>query len=297
MFDINSNPNLSKIAHLVGESELPDYVTSAALDNLGLEQEISPQGFAARIDGKNYLPCHTKAACVVSRAYFEVQRPTLDDKLAARISAKLGAFESNYGIETEITKRIQKVASIANKAAVSPDFQALLLERQFHRNPLSYLPSELIAASRELKTAGVVTGFTREWLFDQPLRHVAHITETMAKNREHPKIAEIGSKIAELPPRHQNSKLGELADELFRHEMSHYEVKKILNDIPRSDSFDIRLLNQDVPRSKVAAALDKIDVHTDLSVKVASFNAPKANWDEIIEQAEPHVQRRILDLL
>lgn len=296
MLDIRQNPNLSFIQDQIKNAELPAYVANAPLDELGVDADNIPaSGFASTSDST--LPCHTKAACFVSRLYFEAQRPGLDSSLAEAVDAKLASFEVMHDIQQEeLAKPIEaiKQASIQHNP---PNMVHNRLQRLVNRSAEAVTPGEMIKACRELKKAGINSRMVNDWAFVAPMKSLQHHIEVLASNHESEKLASLATEMKTLTPRERQERLPEVADALFSELKMNQKVHKKLAEIPTQASYDLRLAGQEVPRDKVEPALTKVAELCKLPVFGELLQVPLPNWDQVVEQAPIDKQREILNLL
>lgn len=276
---------------------LPDYVKNATLDQLGLDTDLPPERYAYQQDGRVALPCHTKAACFLSRLYFETQRDELNSTQLRRCEAKLAAFEKLHAIEPAEIKAAVNSMEQASKQAASPQLLASQAAMAYGKDPNRYPASELVLAARELKTAGASNQFINDWAFDRPLKRAGQQIRLMANQFEDEQIAKLANRADHTPPRELPALMGELANELQRVTHSNVATQRKLAELAYHDNLPIRLLDRDIDPRKLLPHLPKIAMLTELPLLREPLRIPRDDWETTLEAAGPAVHRQILDSL
>ncbi|TMJ00974.1 MAG: hypothetical protein E6G97_18755 [Alphaproteobacteria bacterium] len=146
-----------RLLHRLGlVAGLPDFVKKASEEDLVPPRGAGPDIFADPARG--LLPCHTKAACWLSSAYFHEQRPALSKDVYAFISDRLEKMAAFHGISLgvkEARSKIESFRQLPDERELPDDDFALVYEdeggRKVRRYPLRSSPEIKAAGEHYLK--------------------------------------------------------------------------------------------------------------------------------------------------
>lgn len=275
-----TNQNLSLIGQYI--DVLPDWVKEASMEPLF--DEVPANLFAA--DGA--LPCHTKLATFLSRAYFTVQQKQIERNRAEKIEAKLASFERQWRIDPTEVEVVVNQIKVAQAIPTVDELGQQLLNKVAAGSNIQL--DHLVVACRELVSQGCTL----------PRVHkVAMITP----------VADFKAFIRDLARKHGNEQAKTAAAELLQssHEAAQQHVAEVLSGInmdprrfiskiaalPEQEHFDVRIDAGDYPRRTVIQQLPKIAAITGLPVICGDLDVPAANWESIITGCDKVTQRRI----
>ncbi len=296
MIDILEDRDLSVVAQTLKTASVPDYVMSAHLDEFGVDQAIPDSAYAWQKGDRKYFPCHTKAACFMSRLYFDIQRPGVDSKQAELIDANLTHLAKVHGIDPSEMASSLEVIKQASIQQDSPDELAKALNLMVLRDKNAFQPSQLIGAARELKQAGAVGRVIDQWAFDAPLTNLNALT-ALAVNLRSPKLAELISELEQLPPRAWSQRMPEVADAIYVKTQSSDTTRRKLAALSYQSQPDVRLAGQNYSQGQLKPLLPKIATFVSDEIYSGLLGMPVADWPERLEKLSENQQRRIVDLI
>lgn len=296
MNDVTSNQNLSEIGHILTTAEIPSYVKDASFSTVAGGPEPVENGYALRVDGKHRFPCHNKAACFVSRLFFEQQRNTLAPELVGKLEKKIANFELIHGIEHDEVRPsialIQKLASTENLQQ-----KTNRVVNRYNSQPDSAKPSEWIAAAREMKQAGISNSFVDTWALLQPRKDLAKKLAAVCVNHKSHELLDLTRKLSQTSSSNQPLMIGDVADALFDTLGSNRKVASYLHSVPEDPAPPVRLVGQDIDRELLEPKLAQITYATGVQLVSKVANIPKPNWVTVLEGAPSDVQRKVVDLV
>jgi hypothetical protein len=104
--DASSDQSYAKLNQLNAlYGPFPDYVKQASREDALVPVGLLPRAYADDIGGQ--LPCHTKAACLLSAAYFLEGRDQLPKDVARHVANRLEKAAADHGILADLEKLVQ----------------------------------------------------------------------------------------------------------------------------------------------------------------------------------------------
>ncbi len=296
MIDVSVDHDFSLVAQTLKTASVPEYVLSAPLNELGVDQVIPDSAYAWHKGDNKFFPCHTKAASFMSRLYFDTQRPGMDSKQAEMIDANLTRLAAVHGIDPADFDEALQTIKQAQSPQDTPDSLAKALNLLTLRDKEAFKPGQLISAARELKQAGADSRLIDQWAFDQPLQNL-NALQALAVTLKSPKLAAFAEELGTMPPREWSSKLPEIADAIYEKTKSTDATRRKLAAIPTCETADVRLCGQNYSVGSLKPLLPKIATFVDGQVYGALRGLPVSDWAERLEKLPANKQRRIVDLI
>ena len=297
--DIQSNNNLSLVAQVLHLAQVPDYVRQATPADAGVAMNKKANFFADPIDQR--FPIHTKAACYLSRAYFEVQRDSLPETRQKSIESKLCQMEQMHKIAAD-TSRLTAVVEAERQN--SPEAIDHRMSRKLASGAIRATPDSLIVIARHLaagspKLAEAPMSFTSRWVFDRQFHQLGtNIRALWNRYPQHKEaIFSLSAEVSKLSPRQQVEKLPEIASKLAAFEPDVTKIQRYLSEMPVAANTQIKLANSIFPESEVRHSLCQLHKLAGVPLVSLPLATPVPDWQERLEGLDQAKQQKLADHL
>lgn len=275
-----TNQNLSLIGRYV--KDLPEWVKEASMEQLF--DAVPANLFAA--DGA--LPCHTKLATFLSRAYFTVQQNQIEGSKAASIEGKLAGFEKQWGIDaTEKETLVKQIKTAMSVLSVDQLANALLNKVASGSN---IQLDHLVLACRELVSQGCLNPRVHKLAMIAPVARFKTFVQDLvsAYGTETAKTAAV-----QLMTCSHSSAQDRITEVLSGINLDPKKFVAKAASLESQSHFDVRIDSGDYPRDVVIKQLPKIAAVTGLPLTCGDLDVPAANWERVIASSDKITQRRI----
>lgn len=298
MLDYPNDPNLSLVARVLTLANAPDYVRQSPLAQLGETGKTA--SFYADPTNRR-LPVGTKAACYLSRAYFEVQRGSLTQSRQKAIDSRLSQMEQQYKI-AEDTRRIREV--IEDEERNRPEAMDASIRSKLAAGKIVAGPDALITIARCLlessdKLASSPHSFANKWAFTQQFENFGSQVRSLWVKYPHCKEAlfAVAKEIDELSPRQQVEQLPEIAKKLARFEPSAIKLHQLLYNMPPATASKLKIAGCIFKESEVAGRLCDLNKIAASPLIHQVLRTPVDNWQNKIEALPASEQAKLSEHL
>ncbi len=297
--DIQSNNNLSLVAQLLHLAEAPEYVRRATPAEAGVAMEKHANYFADPIN--RCLPVHTKVACYLSRAYFEVQRDSLPEGRAKSIEDKLAHMEQVHEIASDCN-RLKEV--VESQKQNSPEAIDTRMGRKLASGAIQASPDSLIVIARHLaetcpKLAEHPMSFTSRWAFDEQFHNLG--SNLRALHYRYPQhkqaIFDLAAEVEAMSPRKQLEEFPEIAAKLAAFEPNLKVLHNHLSKLPVAPGKQIKLAGCIFPEEVVAESLCSLHKIASVPLVRLPLATPVPGWQDQLESLDRGQQQKLADYL
>lgn len=119
LIDFSSDSGRQLLHKIAVKYAIPNYVKTASTDSLELNSEVGSD--CAILSPTRKLPCHTKAACWLSHAYYLEQRDHIDSAILPQIERYLAKRAAFWGIEDDIKQLAIREVELIKQACESDE--------------------------------------------------------------------------------------------------------------------------------------------------------------------------------